>query len=101
MAPSESLTSNLGAIDRIYAGRAEVETDAEGKVPHIDVANENQDGPPVDLANVGVPVGAESQAVQEDDGEEDDDPDGLIEGEEPETGEDEDELEEELEEDEQ
>lgn len=57
MAPTDnSFTDNLSAIDRIYAERAEVETDADGNIPHIDVDNENMDGPPVDLANVGVPV---------------------------------------------
>jgi hypothetical protein len=51
-----SFTDSLGAIDRIYAGRAEVEVGEDGSVPHIDVPNENQDGPLVDLENVGVPT---------------------------------------------
>lgn len=60
MAPSEnSFTDNMSAVDRIYATHARVgEKDEDGNVsvPHIDVDNENMDGEPVNVANVGVPT---------------------------------------------
>jgi len=78
-----SFTDNMKSVSSQYATAAGVETDEDGQTPHIDVPNENQDGEPVDLANVGVPTGAESQAVEagEDDEDEDVDPDDLTEDE--------------------
>lgn len=45
MAPSDnSFTDNLSAVDRMYASRAGLETDEDGKLPHIDVENQAQPG---------------------------------------------------------
>lgn len=68
-----SFSDNLSAVDRMYATHAQVgDVDGDGHVdvPHIDVENENKDGDPVDLENVGVPTGAESQARVDETGEE-------------------------------
>jgi len=60
-----NFTDNMRSVSEQYATAAGIETDDEGKAPHIDVPNEDQGGEPVDLANVGVPTGAESQATTE------------------------------------
>lgn len=58
-----SFTDNMQAVSSQYATAAGVETDKDGKVPHIDVPNKGGKGEPVDLENLGVPedTGADAE----------------------------------------
>jgi Rieske Fe-S protein len=70
-----NFTDNMASVASQYATAAGIETDDEGKAPHIDVPNEDQNGEPVDLANVGVPT----DTVVEEEPETPADPDDLTE----------------------